>query len=98
VLSRLPSDSQRAEIQGSKARLEEILGRNVNSFAYPYGLNSDYCAETIRTVRESGFGCAMSSSEDNVWQGSDLFQLPRRIAFDWDGEQFERKLRQWFGN
>ena len=88
---------QQAEIQGSMTRLEEILGRPVTSFAYPYGLRSDYSAETIATVKQSGFTCASSSYEENVWQGSDRFQLPRRIVFDWDGEQFARKLRQWLG-
>jgi peptidoglycan/xylan/chitin deacetylase (PgdA/CDA1 family) len=97
VLSLLPPAMQQAEIQGSMTRLEETLGRPVTSFAYPYGLRSDYSAETIATVKQSGFTCASSSYEDNVWQGSDRFQLPRRIVFDWDGEQFARKLRQWLG-
>ena len=88
---------QETEIQGSKARLEEILGRSVTSFAYPYGLRSDYSPETVAIVKQAGFDCASSSEEDNVWRGSDRFQLPRRIVFDWDGEQFARKLRQWFG-
>ena len=97
VLSLLPPAAQQAEIQGSKARLEEILGRPVTSFAYPYGLRSDYSAETVTVVKQAGFDCASSSYEDNVWRGSDRFQLPRRIVFDWDGEQFGRKLIQWLG-
>jgi peptidoglycan/xylan/chitin deacetylase (PgdA/CDA1 family) len=97
ALSLLSPVKQQAEIQGSKTWLEEILGRPVSSFAYPYGLPSDYSAETIAAVKQSGFGCASSSYEDNVWRGSDRFQLPRRIVFDWDGEEFARKLRQWFG-
>ena len=97
VLSSLPPGMQETEIQGSKARLEEILGRSVTSFAYPYGLRSDYSPETVAIVKQAGFDCASSSEEDNVWRGSDRFQLPRRIVFDWDGEQFARKLRQWFG-
>lgn len=97
VLSALSPPAQQAEIQGSKAYLEEILERPVTSFAYPYGLHSDYSAQTISVVKQSGFSCASSSYEDNVWQGSDRFQLPRRIVFDWDGEQFGRKLIQWLG-
>jgi peptidoglycan/xylan/chitin deacetylase (PgdA/CDA1 family) len=97
VLSLMPPALQQPEIQGSKARLEEILGRPVTSFAYPYGLHSDYSAETIAVVKQCGFTCADSSYEDNVWQRSDRFQLPRRIVFDWDGEQFARKLREWLG-
>jgi peptidoglycan/xylan/chitin deacetylase (PgdA/CDA1 family) len=37
ALSALPVASQREEIQRSKARLEDILGQPVTSFAYPYG-------------------------------------------------------------
>jgi len=97
VLSALPLAAQQAEIEGSKGRLEEILGCPVTNFAYPYGLRSDYSAETVTAVEQAGFDCASSSYEDNVWRGSDRFQLPRRIVFDWDAEQFARKLRQWLG-
>ena len=98
VLSSLSATEQDTEIRGSKARLEEILGGPITNFAYPYGLPSDYAAATIAAVKQAGFDCACSSYEDNVWRGSDRFQLPRRIAFDWDGEEFARKLRQWLGN
>ena len=95
--SALPLAAQQAEIEGSKGRLEEILGRPVTNFAYPYGLCSDYSAETVTVVEQAGFDCASSSEEDNVWRGSDRFQLPRRIVFDWDGDEFARKLAQWLG-
>jgi peptidoglycan/xylan/chitin deacetylase (PgdA/CDA1 family) len=97
VLSAMPSAVQQAEIEGSKARLEEIVGYSVTSFAYPYGGPWDYSAETISTVRQAGFGCACSTYEDNVLRGSERFQLPRRIVLDWDGEEFARKLKGWLG-
>jgi peptidoglycan/xylan/chitin deacetylase (PgdA/CDA1 family) len=97
VLSALSLFEEEAEIQGSKAHLEEILGRPVTSFAYPYGLRSDYSPGTITAVKQAGFDSASSSEEGNVWRGSDRFQLPRRIVFDWDGEQFSRRLRHWLG-
>ena len=55
LLCALPSVSQRDEIQGSKARLEEILDGPVKTFAYPYGGRSDYTVETVTLVREAGF-------------------------------------------
>jgi peptidoglycan/xylan/chitin deacetylase (PgdA/CDA1 family) len=96
VLSRLDVREQLCEIQGSKAQLEEILGAPVTSFSYPFGLQSDYTAETVRLVREGGFTCACSSVADIVWSDTDYFQLPRLLVRDWDGEEFARRLHSFF--
>src|SRR5215213_10362173 len=58
ALSALPAASQRDEILGSKARLEELLGQHVSSFAYPHG---DLSAETAGIVREAGFAHACTT-------------------------------------
>lgn len=92
-LSALSAASQRDEIQRSKARLEEIIGHPVISFAYPHG---DYTAETAAFVREAGFACACSSVADVIWRRTDRFQLPRVVVEDWDGEEFARRLEEWF--
>lgn len=96
VLSALPATAQRAEIKESKARLEEILGRPVTSFAYPYGSPSDYTSETVTAVREAKFTCACSNFAGVVWRGTDHFQLPRFVVRDWNGEEFARRLWEWF--
>jgi peptidoglycan/xylan/chitin deacetylase (PgdA/CDA1 family) len=92
-LSALPVALQRQEIQQGKARLEEILGRSVTSFAYPYG---DYAPETVALVQEAGFERACSTVLAKVQPKSDRFQLPRVEVLDWDGDAFARKLRRWF--
>jgi peptidoglycan/xylan/chitin deacetylase (PgdA/CDA1 family) len=91
-LADLPREVQRAEIQDSKAHLEQILGQPVTAFAYPNGSSP---RETVAIVRESGFHCACSSFMDVVWRGSDRFLLPRYWVGDWDGETFSRRLRLW---
>jgi len=96
VLSALPAAAQRAEIQEGKARLEEILGHSVTSFAYPYGSRSDYTSETVTAVREAKFTCACSNFAGVVWRGIDHFQLPRFVVRDWNGEEFSRRLWEWF--
>jgi peptidoglycan/xylan/chitin deacetylase (PgdA/CDA1 family) len=92
-LSALPLDLQRQEIQQGKARLEEILGHPVKSFAYPYG---DFAPETVALVEEAGFERACSTVSAKVEVKCDRFQLPRVEVLDWDGDAFARKLSRWF--
>lgn len=96
VLSAQTWSAQRAEIEDSRTFLEAILGRPVRSFAYPYGSRADYSFETVALVREAGFSCACSNFEGVVRCATDLFQLPRAMVFDWDGDTFSRHLRTWF--
>lgn len=91
-LPALPPAAQWDEIRHSKARLEEITGSPVTSFAYPYG---DYTAETAALVREAGFARACSTETDTVWRRTDPFRLPRVEVQDWDGEEFARRLSKW---
>lgn len=95
VLSAFPVAAQRTEILGSKAHLEEILGKPVTSFAYPYGSGSDYTVETVTLVREAGFKVACANFPKGVQRGTDPFQLPRFLVRDWDGEAFARRLEEW---
>ncbi len=95
TLSALPVASQRDEIQQSKNRLEEVVGRPVTSFAYPYGTQKDYTTETVALVREAGFACACSAVEGIVGSSTDRFQLPRVFVQDWEGEEFAKRLSNW---
>jgi peptidoglycan/xylan/chitin deacetylase (PgdA/CDA1 family) len=93
VLATLPVIAQRDEIRRSKASLEEILGHSVTSFSYPHG---SYTPETIALVRGAGFSQACSSIADVVSQGTDGFQLPRRVVKNCGGEAFGHQLEKWF--
>lgn len=96
VLAAIPLDQQRREITQSKLELEEILGAPVESFAYPYGTKDDYTAETVKLVKKTPFVCACSNFKGVVQPGASLFELPRLVVRDWDGDEFERQLRGWF--
>jgi peptidoglycan/xylan/chitin deacetylase (PgdA/CDA1 family) len=96
VLSTLPAVVQQQEIRSSKYQLENILGRPVAGFAYPYGFRKDYTAETAAIIQEAGFARACTSVSGLVWRGSDRFQLPRVIVFDCNGDEFARRLKHWF--
>lgn len=97
VLSALPTTAQRTEIERSKIILEEILGRPVTSFSYPYGDRPDYTEDTVSIVRGAGFVCACSAIASAVRPNISVFELPRVLVQDWDGEAFARRVREWFG-
>jgi len=98
VLSRMPVGTQQAEIRQSKARLEEILGREVSSFSYPYGTLSDYTPETVGIVQEAGFASACSNFSGSVQIRINRYELPRYLVRNWPGEQFAQRLREWLPN
>lgn len=98
ALSALPLESQGREIRQSKASLEEVLGRRITSFAYPYGRPSDYTEQTTSLVREAGFFCACSTVASALTRQADRFQLPRVQVVDCNGEDFEAKLKAWLGD
>ena len=78
ILTSIGEDEARAEIVGSKRRLEEITGAPVRLFAYPNGVpGRDYRPEHVRIVKEAGFVAAVSTLDGNAHGGSDLYQLPR---------------------
>jgi len=94
-LSALSPPAQDGEIRESKRRLETLIGRPIESFAYPYGRPSDWDLETPARVRDAGFGCACTTVREAVQSASDLFQLPRLGVPDCNGDAFERMLKSW---
>jgi len=62
------------EITRSKKLLEDHLGQEVSSFAYPYGYST---AAIRRMVQEAGFLSACSVTATLSAAGDDLFALPR---------------------
>lgn len=86
VLGLLPRDEQRAEILESRRRLEQIIGRTVNSFAYPFGCRADFTETTVNIVRDAGlhFACANSgrppATRSRVTAAAELHRLPRAVV------------------
>jgi peptidoglycan/xylan/chitin deacetylase (PgdA/CDA1 family) len=95
VLARLDPVEQRVELQASKAQLEAILGRPVLSLAYPFGSPADYGPETMAAARDCGFAAACANFPAAVRRGSDLWQLPRLLVRNWNGDEFGRRLEDW---
>lgn len=95
VLATRPPADEAFEITRSKSRLEELVGRPIHSFSYPYGSFSDYSKRTVDAVRRAGFECACANVPGSAHASRALFDLRRRIVRDWDGEEFERRLEGW---
>lgn len=94
VLASQSGADQRGEIEGSKRALEAVIGCPVRSFAYPYGTRRDYTAETVRIVEQAGFTCACANFPGLASADVDVYQLPRVLVRDWDGDRFARCLEE----
>jgi peptidoglycan/xylan/chitin deacetylase (PgdA/CDA1 family) len=85
-------DEQEREIADGRVRLEELLGRPLETFSYPYG---DHDEGTVRLVEQTGFRLACSVEEGFVSPHSSPFLLPRCAVRDWPVEELERRLSTW---
>ena len=93
-LGALPGAAQRTEIEAGKVALESIIGRRVESFAYPFGRAGDYTVETTHLVREAGFARACINQAGVVDRSTDRFALPRLYVRDWNGDEFAAALSE----
>ena len=66
--------AMRAEIVDCKSELEDILGRPVDQFCYPFG---SYDARHVPMVKEAGYAAATTTHRGRVMAGADMFQLRR---------------------
>jgi peptidoglycan/xylan/chitin deacetylase (PgdA/CDA1 family) len=96
VLSTQPLDVQKREIVQSKQYLEDILGRPVNSFSYPYGGINDLSDKTMRLIREAGYLVACTTISSFVTRQSDSYYLPRYMIKDCGREEFASRIKSFF--
>ncbi len=89
-LEGMPADRLRAEVSGSRARLEDALGRAVAHFCYPYG-SHDRAA--LHAVAEAGYVSAVTCQRAAATRDFDLLALPRKaISYGDDVVGFLWKL------
>jgi peptidoglycan/xylan/chitin deacetylase (PgdA/CDA1 family) len=96
-LARLSRERQRDEIETSRSRLEEWIGRPVQSFSYPFGGRADYDRRSVALCRAAGFRKAAANVPGSWhrWHGD--FEIPRRLVRDWDAAEFASRIRLMFG-
>jgi peptidoglycan/xylan/chitin deacetylase (PgdA/CDA1 family) len=61
ILSQLSSDEVFHEALYSKKRIEDELGRTINTFAYPNGQLMDFTEETINILQKCGYRAAFTT-------------------------------------
>ena len=76
-ISSLAPEAALAELEGSRLRLNERLGINVQHFAFPYGRSADCGPRDFALVRKAGFFSAATTRKGLVRGGHDRFSLPR---------------------
>jgi peptidoglycan/xylan/chitin deacetylase (PgdA/CDA1 family) len=74
LLTSLSREDARREISYSKKRIEEEIGKEVTTFAYPYG---EYNAEVRKIVKESGYICAVTTIPKGIGLGTNPYELGR---------------------
>lgn len=94
-LGHQPEAVQQHEIRQCKATLENLLQREVSSFAYPYGERIDYSETTKSILRECRFSRACSNFGGCASDSTDEFDLRRVAVHNCSGEEFRSRLFQW---
>lgn len=79
----------------SALELEELLGRPVRDFAYPYGDRSSFDRNSLAAARRCRFATACTTLSGRVTRLNDPLQLPRWMVRDWDAEAFRSRLVAW---
>jgi peptidoglycan/xylan/chitin deacetylase (PgdA/CDA1 family) len=93
ILATLPPAMALAEIADGKRTLEDIIGDPVRLFAYPNGKpGTDYRAEHVAMVRETGFEGAVSTAWGASKGVDEVFQLPRFSPWDRTPMRFAMRM------
>jgi peptidoglycan/xylan/chitin deacetylase (PgdA/CDA1 family) len=95
-LALLPPAAQRDEIVRGRTAIENIVGRKISLFSYPFGKQEHFSEETASIVREEGFRCACTNIPGMVRRDVDRFRLPRTLVPALEGEAFADWLRHCF--
>jgi peptidoglycan/xylan/chitin deacetylase (PgdA/CDA1 family) len=83
-LCALAEQEARREIVESKRRLEDIVGREVAAFCYPFG---EFGRREMDLARSAGYRCAFSTRRGNRHRAAERFRLSRV----WTNEAMTRR-------
>ena len=93
-LTDVSPENQRAQIDGGRRMLEEMISAPVTTFAYPYGRHDDI---TVGIVKALGLHLACTTHEGPATFRADSHRLPRLMVVDQSGNSFANWLRRSHG-
>lgn len=76
-LGKIDPEAVRYEVTESRRTLEEITGREVPLFSFPFGRKANIREESRRIIEESGFDALFSAHGGFVSAESDPYDIPR---------------------
>lgn len=88
-LDTIPIHKVKTEIEHSKKLLEDHLGQEILSFAYPFGYHT---ARVQQVVQEAGFRSACAVKYAMSTEDDDFFSLPRLMVENMNEEMFATLL------
>ncbi len=89
-LDQVPKTDAVQEIKNCKVELEQILNKEVTTFAFPHG---KYNSTIIEMVKRAGFKNALTCESNYANNASSVFEIPRRYITNYDDlRSFEKKL------
>lgn len=91
-LTDLSDDQLQLELSDSKKKLEDIIGREVAAFSYPYG---DYDSRVAEAAVAAGYKNAVTTELGVMTAGVDPFEIPR-VNVRWNalGPLLMRKINR----
>jgi len=96
LLSALSAGEQREEIVQSKKGLEELLGKEVTVFSYPFGGKKDFTADSVAICREAGFTKVAANFPGQARRWTDPYRLPRQLVRNWGEREFAHNMAGFF--
>lgn len=93
-LAQQTPERQKYEIFESNKTLENILGKSIISFSYPFGTKEDIGPRALEIVKQN-YQIATANFPGYITKKSNRFLLTRNLVRNWNGTVFHNKLRGW---
>ena len=93
ALASHPAAVQEHELAAGRQALREAINQPVNLLSYPYGNRSN---ETVAIAAQLGFNAAFTTDARLVTPWVEPHNLGRFQVNNWDGNEFKRRLADWF--
>jgi hypothetical protein len=94
-LASLPRAQQYFEMDESRRVLERLIGKEVRSFAFPYGKKWHIKSASIRALRDSGYRCGCVNYGRPVNSATSRWALPRYQILNWEAQRLAWEMKQW---